>query len=89
MTTPQPSEEDFLDYRQAVNLKSIRRADSSVTDILVTSSYAVIYHYEPEKDSWEKVKQEGPLFVVRRYVDIGDHGLTAQRPHLEHQSVQR
>ena len=62
----QPSEDEFLDYRASINLKSIRRADPAAQEILLTSSYAVIYHFEPDKGTWDKVKQEGPLFVIRR-----------------------
>lgn len=28
--------------------------------------YSVIYHYDERSDKWEKQKQEGPLFVVKR-----------------------
>ncbi|OCF77003.1 hypothetical protein I204_02712 [Kwoniella mangroviensis CBS 8886] len=59
-------EQQLIDYRNATNLRSVKRADPSVAQILETSVYSVIYHYDDQGGKWEKQKSEGPLFVVQR-----------------------
>ena len=51
---------------QQTNFRSVTRNDPSVQEILGTSVYSVIYLYDEAAGAWEKQKQEGPLFVVRR-----------------------
>lgn len=55
-----------LDYRNATNFRSVTRNDPSIAEIIETSVYSVIYHYDEAAGAWEKQKQEGPMFVVRR-----------------------
>lgn len=59
-------EQRLLDFRNATNLRSVRRADPSVSAILETSVYSTVYYYDEAGGKWEKQKQEGPLFVVQR-----------------------
>ncbi|WWC59539.1 uncharacterized protein I303_102095 [Kwoniella dejecticola CBS 10117] len=63
-------ERALLEYRNSANFRSVKRADPHVKEILDTSVYSVIYNYDEASGSgagkWEKQKQEGPLFVVRR-----------------------
>ncbi|WRT64713.1 uncharacterized protein IL334_001647 [Kwoniella shivajii] len=67
VTSPMSDEEQkLLDYRNATNFRSVKRADPSVAQILDTSVYSVIYNYDEGSGKWEKQKQEGPLFVVNR-----------------------
>ncbi|WWC86832.1 uncharacterized protein L201_001711 [Kwoniella dendrophila CBS 6074] len=67
ITSPMSDEErKLIEYRNSTNFKSVKRADSSVSQILDTSVYSVIYNYDEKSGKWEKQKQEGPLFVVQR-----------------------
>ncbi|WVW78361.1 hypothetical protein I302_100315 [Kwoniella bestiolae CBS 10118] len=69
MSNPSPlsdEEQQLLEYRNATNFRSVKRADPSVAQILDTSVYSVIYHYDEVGAKWEKQKSEGPLFVVQR-----------------------
>lgn len=52
--------------RSATNLRTVTRNDPAVAEILDTSNYSVIYHYDEAASKWQKQKQEGSLFVVRR-----------------------
>lgn len=52
--------------RSATNLRTVSRNDPAVSEILDTSTYSVIYHYDADAGKWQKQKQEGSLFVVRR-----------------------
>ena len=65
---PSTSNEDqrLLDFRTATNFRSVTRNDPNVLEILDTSVYSVVYQYDEEAGEWEKQKQEGPLFVVKR-----------------------
>jgi len=65
-----PDERHLADVRQATNFRSVTRNDPSVQDIMETSVYSVIYHYEEAAGQWVKQKQEGPLFIVRRWVHL-------------------
>lgn len=67
-TSMTPDEQHLADVRQATNFRSVTRNDPSVQEIMDTSVYSVIYHYEAAAGEWVKQKQEGPLFVVRRWV---------------------
>ncbi|KAK1921591.1 hypothetical protein DB88DRAFT_498514 [Papiliotrema laurentii] len=53
-------------FKQSTNFRSVTRNDPSVVEILDTSVYSVIYLYDEAAGAWEKQKQEGPLFIVRR-----------------------
>jgi hypothetical protein len=57
---------DISSVRNATNLRTVSRNDPAVTEILDTSTYSVIYHYDADAAKWQKQKQEGSLFVVRR-----------------------
>ncbi|WVQ75930.1 hypothetical protein IAR50_005565 [Cryptococcus sp. DSM 104548] len=59
-------DERLIEFRNATNFRSVKRADPSISEILETSVYSVIYHYDERSERWEKQKMEGPLFVVRR-----------------------
>jgi len=59
-------EQRKADIIQQTNFRSVTRNDPSVQEILGTSVYSVIYLYDEAAGAWEKQKQEGPLFVVRR-----------------------
>lgn len=63
--SPAPEDARTNEFRNATNFRSVTRNDPSTQEILETSVYSVIYHYD-ETVGWEKQKQEGPLFVVRR-----------------------
>jgi len=52
--------------RNATNLRTVSRNDPAVKEILDTSTYSVIYHYDADAGKWQKQKQEGSLFVVHR-----------------------
>lgn len=67
MASRSPTDDQrLLDFRNATNFRSVKRADPSIIAILETSVYSVIYHYDERSGRWEKQKQEGPLFVVKR-----------------------
>nr|ODN93687.1 hypothetical protein L204_04871 [Cryptococcus depauperatus CBS 7855] len=68
MSTSSTTDEHFIEFRDKTNFRSVKRADRSVSAILETSVYSVIYHYNEASSGWEKQKQEGPLFVVKRQV---------------------
>jgi hypothetical protein len=59
-------EQRKADIIQQTNFRSVTRNDPSVREILATSVYSVIYLYDEAAGAWEKQKQEGPLFVVKR-----------------------
>lgn len=61
-------EERIALFKQNTNFRSVTRNDPSVIEILETSVYSVIYLYDEAAGAWEKQKQEGPLFIVRRSV---------------------
>lgn len=61
-----PAQQDTIQLRNATNFRSVSRNDPALVEILDTSNYSVIYHYDAAGEKWEKQKQEGPLFVVRR-----------------------
>jgi hypothetical protein len=66
---PQPHPADdpaLLAFRNSTNLRSVTRNDPSILEIIDTSVYSVIYHYDEGAGSWDKQKQEGPMFVVKR-----------------------
>jgi frataxin-like iron-binding protein CyaY len=54
------------EIRNATNLRTVVRNDPAAAEILATSTYSVIYHYNADLGKWEKQKQEGSLFIVRR-----------------------
>ncbi|ORX33937.1 hypothetical protein BD324DRAFT_637747 [Kockovaella imperatae] len=64
-STPQ-EDQRVIDFRNATNFRSVTRNDPTVEEILETSVYSVIYQYDEVAGEWEKQKQEGPLFVVKR-----------------------
>jgi hypothetical protein len=69
--TPQLVDEEtarLLAHRNTTNLRTISRNDPAVVQILETSVYSVLYQYDEDEGIWIKQKQEGPLFVIRRYV---------------------
>lgn len=59
---------DAAALRLQTNLRAVQRADPSLAEILDTANYTVIYHYGD--DRWIKQKQEGSMFVVRRWVSL-------------------
>lgn len=63
---PGPAQQDITQLRNATNFRTVQRNDPALLEILDTSTYSVIYHYDAAGEKWEKQKQEGPLFVVRR-----------------------
>jgi hypothetical protein len=67
----------LLSFRQAANFRSVTRNDPSVTDIIETSVYSTIYHYDDQGD-WEKQKMEGSTFIVHRYVTLSLRHLLAR-----------
>jgi hypothetical protein len=64
-STASDPEAALLSFRQAANFRSVTRNDPSVSEIIETSVYSTIYHYD-ENGNWEKQKMEGPTFIVRR-----------------------
>lgn len=68
MSTSTADEQRIAAFKEATNFRSVTRNDPSVLEIIDTSVYSVIYHYDEQAGSWEKQKQEGPLFVVKRCV---------------------
>lgn len=66
---PHPADDPSLaEFRHSTNLRSVTRVDPLILEIIDTSVYSVIYQYDEGAASWEKQKQEGPMFVVRRCV---------------------
>ena len=63
-----PEDERLAEFRNTTNFRSVTRNDPSIVDILGTSVHSVIYHYDEVAEGWEKQKQEGPMFVVQRWV---------------------
>ncbi|KAK4687779.1 hypothetical protein P7C73_g2331, partial [Tremellales sp. Uapishka_1] len=62
-----PADDERLrSLRRETNLRSVSRNDPSVKDIIETSVYSTIYHYEEASNKWVKQKMEGSLFIVRR-----------------------
>lgn len=47
-----------------LNLRVLQRHDSTITDILELTSYAVLYKFSDDK--WSKTGKEGTLFVYDR-----------------------
>jgi len=71
MTPPSslsPEDQRLLDFRNTTNFRSVTRNDPSIIEIIETSVYSVIYHYDETAGAWEKQKQEGPMFIVGRWV---------------------
>ncbi|KAI8068271.1 hypothetical protein BC940DRAFT_238154 [Gongronella butleri] len=52
--------------RKKLNLKTIKRYDPSIVDILFQSSHSAVYHFLKDKSGWQKKNIEGVLFLVRR-----------------------
>ena len=69
MGTSTPLSSEKLAARTAANLRTVQRSDPSIVEILETSTHTVIYHWDEAEERWEKQKQEGPMFIVRRSVD--------------------
>lgn len=67
MANPSDQDAALLSFRQAANFRSVTRNDPSVTEIIETSVYSTIYHYD-DQGNWEKQKMEGSTFIVHRYV---------------------
>jgi hypothetical protein len=65
-----PSPAEISNLRNATNLRTVSRNDPGVAEILDTSTYSVIYHYDEVAGKWAKQKQEGSIFVVRRWVQM-------------------
>lgn len=59
------TKEELAAVRNQANLKTVQRNDPALAEILDTTAYAVIYHWG-DSGKWEKQKQEGSLFVIRR-----------------------
>lgn len=62
------SDQAQIAYRDSVNWRSVTRADPSVQQILNTCTFCSVFIFDVSKDEWVKQKQEGPLFLVRRWV---------------------
>lgn len=56
--------EELASVRSAANFRTVQRNEPSLSEIIDTAAYAVIYHWGDGK--WEKQKQEGSLFVIKR-----------------------
>ncbi|KAI9030166.1 hypothetical protein CLU79DRAFT_695528 [Phycomyces nitens] len=54
--------------RKKLNLKVLQKHDPAINDILDQSAHAVVYKFEPENKSWDKLGFEGVLFLTRRQV---------------------
>ncbi|GFZ47758.1 hypothetical protein JCM24511_05505 [Saitozyma sp. JCM 24511] len=65
MANPSDQDAALLSFRQAANFRSVTRNDPSVTEIIETSVYSTIYHYD-DQGNWEKQKMEGSTFIVHR-----------------------
>ena len=62
--------EKLAELRYNTNFRSVTRNDPAVQALLDTSVYSVIYQYDEQTEAWEKQKQEGPMFVVKRCVGV-------------------
>ena len=63
----QASESDpAMAARLALNIKVLKRHDSSIDVIIDHASFVVLYKYEDEK--WGKTGAEGPMFLYHRSV---------------------
>lgn len=47
-----------------LNLKVLQRHDPSVSSIISSATYVVLYHFV--QDEWNKAGIEGPMFIYRR-----------------------
>ncbi|EIW71233.1 hypothetical protein TREMEDRAFT_56356, partial [Tremella mesenterica DSM 1558] len=65
-TSNTPLSEQRMAARSAANLRTVARNDTAVVEILETSTYCVIYHWDEGTEKWDKQKMEGPMFIVRR-----------------------
>ncbi|KAI8983796.1 hypothetical protein BDB01DRAFT_722178 [Pilobolus umbonatus] len=52
--------------RKKLNLEVLRRHDSDICSILDQSPHAVVYKFDTEKKSWEKLGYEGVIFLTQR-----------------------
>ncbi|CEG69746.1 hypothetical protein RMATCC62417_05766 [Rhizopus microsporus] len=51
--------------RKKLNLEVLKRHDPNITDILDQSAHAVVYKFDIEKKSWEKLGYEGVMFLTK------------------------
>lgn len=63
---PSVDEQRIIDFRNVTNFRSVTRNDPFILEIIETSVYSVVYHYDESAGAWEKQKLEGSMFVVRR-----------------------
>ncbi|PWN27863.1 PH domain-like protein, partial [Jaminaea rosea] len=52
--------------RHAFNIKVLRRHDASISSILYSASFVVLYQYSTSSSSWTKTGIEGPMFLFKR-----------------------
>lgn len=62
-------------------LRTLRRLDDTIEDILGSACFVALYKYNIEKDRWEKIEIEGALHVVGRKVVDYDQ---PSHPHANH-----
>eukprot|EP00833_Pecoramyces_ruminatium_P008589 jgi/Orpsp1_1/1182621/evm.model.c7180000082003.1 len=52
--------------KHAINLSVLKRYDSSITNIIESSSHVVVYSFEPSLQTWKKRGIEGTMFIFKR-----------------------
>lgn len=52
--------------RHAINLSVLKRHDSSITNIIESSSHVVVYNFEEKLKEWQKKGIEGTMFIFNR-----------------------
>jgi hypothetical protein len=53
----------------ALNFKSVLRTDPSASQVVLTSSHAVLYVFKEDSGRWERAEIEGTLLLYSRTVD--------------------
>lgn len=68
MADPTPEEEKLNAYRDLLNRRAVSRSDPAVTEILETCTFVSLWIFDTVVEEWRKQKQEGALFLLKRWV---------------------
>lgn len=61
-----PSASTHDSARHAFNIKVLRRHDPSITHIVYSASFVVLYQYSEATSAWTKTGIEGPMFLYEK-----------------------
>lgn len=66
MSDRRPDETLYAAERARANLASLRRNDPSIQSITESTTHCTLHQWNEQTERWDKLKQEGAVFVVRR-----------------------